>query len=152
MVLVSAPGKVHLIGEHAVVYGHPAILAAIDKRIYVNAEKYSKVSLKDSRFNSSKEWELEDIRKTTARAKELWQECDSKKDFSMLLAWSKQNHYENYWKALIGTVLERTEASSGISLDIIKFEIPPGSGLGSSSAAAAAIAKAASEVYGKKLS
>jgi mevalonate kinase len=35
MITVSAPGKIHLLGEHAVVYGKPAILAAIDKRIYV---------------------------------------------------------------------------------------------------------------------
>jgi len=34
-VTVSAPGKIHLMGEHAVVHGAPALLAAIDKRIYV---------------------------------------------------------------------------------------------------------------------
>ncbi len=32
---VSAPGKIHLLGEHAVVYGKPALLAAINKRISV---------------------------------------------------------------------------------------------------------------------
>jgi mevalonate kinase len=36
MVIVSAPGKIHLMGEHAVVYGHPAMLAAINKRTTVS--------------------------------------------------------------------------------------------------------------------
>jgi len=32
-IIVSAPGKIHLSGEHSVVYGKPALLAAIDKRV-----------------------------------------------------------------------------------------------------------------------
>ncbi|MBI3380202.1 mevalonate kinase [Candidatus Gottesmanbacteria bacterium] len=35
MIIVSAPSKIHLLGEHVVVYGRPALLAAIDKRLYV---------------------------------------------------------------------------------------------------------------------
>ena len=34
-IIVSAPGKIHLLGEHTVVYGKPALLAAIDKRCRV---------------------------------------------------------------------------------------------------------------------
>lgn len=33
MITISVPSKVHLLGEHSVVYGKPALLAAIDKRI-----------------------------------------------------------------------------------------------------------------------
>ena len=35
MVTVSAPGKIHLLGEHAVVYGKPALLIAINRRLTV---------------------------------------------------------------------------------------------------------------------
>src|SRR3989344_2991814 len=38
MITVSVPGKVHLMGEHAVVYGKPAILAAINMRMRVMVE------------------------------------------------------------------------------------------------------------------
>lgn len=35
MIKVSAPGKVHLLGEHTVVYGKPALLSAINLRVTV---------------------------------------------------------------------------------------------------------------------
>ncbi|OGH29795.1 MAG: mevalonate kinase [Candidatus Levybacteria bacterium RIFCSPLOWO2_01_FULL_37_26] len=36
--MVSAPGKLMLLGEHAVVYNHPCIVTAVDQRMYVNVE------------------------------------------------------------------------------------------------------------------
>lgn len=38
-VVVSAPGKLLLFGEHAVVYGYPSIVTAVDRRINVEAVK-----------------------------------------------------------------------------------------------------------------
>lgn len=39
MIKVSAPGKIHLLGEHSVVYGKPALLSAINLRVAVTIGK-----------------------------------------------------------------------------------------------------------------
>src|SRR3989344_3675176 len=56
-VKVSAPGKLMLLGEHAVVYGYPCIVTAVDKRLYVEVEiieagedKINAPQVKESRF------------------------------------------------------------------------------------------------------
>ena len=37
-VRVSAPGKLMLFGEHAVVYNHPCLVTAVDQRMRVEIE------------------------------------------------------------------------------------------------------------------
>ncbi len=56
-VKVSAPGKLMLLGDHAVVYGYPCLVTAVDKRLYVEADQISEredeiitPQVKESRF------------------------------------------------------------------------------------------------------
>jgi mevalonate kinase len=42
---VSVPGKIYLMGEHAVVYGKPALLSAINLRLSVSVEPASKLDI-----------------------------------------------------------------------------------------------------------
>lgn len=53
-VTVSAPGKIFLMGEHTVVYGKPALLTAINKRVFVTVKTSlnSKISSSDNKFIS----------------------------------------------------------------------------------------------------
>jgi len=44
-VVVSAPGKIHLMGEHAVVYGKPALIAAINKRLVATVSASEKFEI-----------------------------------------------------------------------------------------------------------
>ncbi|HID44060.1 MAG TPA: mevalonate kinase, partial [Archaeoglobaceae archaeon] len=46
--IASAPGKVILFGEHAVVYGRHAIVTAINRRCYADVKKSSKFSISSS--------------------------------------------------------------------------------------------------------
>ncbi len=49
--VATAPGKVTLFGEHAVVYGHPALVAAISRRVRVVVERLDEPKLVVSSSN-----------------------------------------------------------------------------------------------------
>lgn len=149
MIKASAPGKLYLVGEHAVVYNEPAIIAAIGKRIWVEAEKNDrKVVVKDRLFTLKAEWMADECIDVAVQAKTMWMQGFNSNDFSKLFRFIKDG--QNFKKAAIGMILHRLNIGTGVELNIYG-DIPNGAGLGSSSALAVALIKAISELYEKDL-
>ncbi len=144
----SAPAKVHLIGEHAVVYGEPAIFAAVGMRTFVTAKKSRNVKYLHSRWGHNDFWDLEDVLETTQKILDLWQKSEKQNNFSPLFENIKANSYENYKKSVAGIIIKNLDVE-GIEVKI-DSKIPPGAGLGSSASMAVAAVQAVAEEYGKK--
>ena len=107
-VLVSAPGKIHLLGEHTVVYGKPAILAAIDRRIYVKITNYKLTARNASHSDAGGQITNEGIKINTSENDRLVKEA-----------------IKIFKKAFSRDKLSPIEIT-------ITSQIPTGSGLGSS--------------------
>ncbi|MFN2434143.1 MAG: mevalonate kinase, partial [Nitrososphaeraceae archaeon] len=114
-VVSSAPAKVILFGEHFVVYSNPAIVAAINKRISVQAQvnDKSRINIKSGENSLS----------VPAMSKE---EIITSSDNSLLFL-------NPIFKCVKHVLSEKNLLNVGINLDI-DSQIPYGEGLGSSAA------------------
>jgi len=65
----SAPGKVYLFGEHAVVYGEPAIACAIDKRVFTSVELKDGDNIRVTALNKRLYCDNQEFRYVCAAAK-----------------------------------------------------------------------------------
>lgn len=126
MVTVSAPGKVILFGEHAVVYGKPSLAGAIDKRTYVTLEGRN-----DSNISISSNMEPYRI------------------SFSIDDLGSVEGF--PYVRKAIELAFEHIGKRSGLDIEI-SSETPPASGLGSSASVSIAIVLAIHETLGIEIS
>src|SRR3989338_5060587 len=122
MITVSAPGKVHLIGEHAVVYSKPAIIAAIGLRCMLRAEKSDKISVESKEPRLSGGFSLNNVSMFNDKISVLWHSCFEEKNFSPLFRDLKKDEL-NPFKAIIGKALEKLGIDVGISIKI-DSEIP----------------------------
>ncbi len=144
MVKISAPGKVHLIGEHAVVYGEPAIIAAIGKRVFVETEKRdSEIVIDDKALNRHQEFPVRKALDMAESLDKLWKQGSEKGDFREC----NSLFFSDYLLAVIGKSLQMLGLDKGVYLRL-ECDIPLGAGLGSSAAIAVAIPKAIAEVHG----
>lgn len=126
MVGVSAPGKVILFGEHAVVYGKPSLAGAIDKRTHVNLEARddSVISIESNAKPHSLSFSVDDVA--------------SVEGFP-------------YVRKAIELSFERIGKKSGLDIKI-SSDFAPASGLGSSASVSVATILAVHDALGSEIS
>ncbi len=145
-ITVSVPGKIHLMGEHAVVYGKPALIAAIDKRdtVPLSPREDKVVQIIGTNLQKVLLLTTGDILEKTYLAQKEWERFQKEKDVSILA--SITGYPMNYLVIAVGETLlyYGKPPINGFSLHI-SSDIPIGAGLGSSAAVAAAVASAISQ-------
>ena len=133
-VVASAPAKIILLGEHFVVYGEPAIVMAIDKRVYARVEKRN-----DNRLHvRSMDLNLEVFFENGSFRVEQGDLKEAKMKFEPI-------------KQAIEKVMEKHGQHVGLDIEI-NSTVPVGAGLGSSAAVIAATTAATGAILGVKLS
>jgi mevalonate kinase len=129
----SAPAKIILFGEHFVVYGSPAILAAINKRVSVDA--YTTIDEEDKII----------IRSDMGVAGRYSKDGE----FNALEGGMKSKAVlDPLYSAIKEVLLIRNEKRVGIEV-CISSKVPPGIGLGSSAASCVATVAAVASLFQK---
>ena len=127
---VSAPGKLMLFGEHAVVYDRPCLVTAVDHRIRVSVEPQSENMLQIDAPEVG-------VKGYSRRIDSLAKTSDMPKGVRFVET-SVKNFYEEF-----GVV-------SGLKVET-KSEFSSECGFGSSSAVTVGVLKSLSELFGMKM-
>lgn len=144
----SAPGKLHLIGEHVVVYGKPAIIAAVNKRCFIKISKRNdkKIEIISKNLEASKIVSLQEIFQKSTSSQKEWEDYIKTNNDKIL----KRITIEplDYATICIGEALKYLEIKREIGFTIeINSDIQIGSGMGSSGALSVAIAGSLSKFF-----
>lgn len=149
---VSAPGKLHLLGEHVVVYGKPAVIAAVSKRCFVEiaARRDKKVEIISHNLKTNKLFTEKEVVARTKDAQMKWESYV--KTNNMPLLRSITSDPLDFPVIIIGETLKYLRKSLPFGLKLsIKSDIPIGSGMGSSAALSVCIAGAMYLFFNKTL-
>jgi mevalonate kinase len=148
---ISAPGKIILLGEHAVVYARPAIIASVAKRCYVtiNERTDKTIEIISENLKTTANFTNAEIINKSKKASSDWQKFNKINDFKLLSSITEKPL--DYAAIIIGETLRHLnkEIPSGFTL-YINSEIPIGSGMGSSAALAVSICGAVIRFIGER--
>ena len=141
-VIASAPGKTILMGEHAAVYGRPALVAAVDRHLTAELSEISgsevRLALPEIEVSETLDWS--DIQAYCDAARRRWQAYDERpgpETFGRL----RGDDPAHLVKVALGEALAWTGDAGPPGVELkLRSEIPIGAGFGSSAAAAMAIA------------
>lgn len=139
MTLSSAPGKVYLFGEHAVVYGKPAVPCAIERRAYVRVEPRSDDRIRVTADDLTLDGFTVEYDGTTVGRPDV--------DVRPELVETAMGYVDTAIAQARDAV---DDADAGFDVDI-ESEIPLGAGLGSSAAVTVAAIDAATRAMGTPL-
>jgi len=145
-----APGKVILTGEHAVVYGRPALVAAVDclarAEVYPRPDPFARLRLDDFQFEAT--YSLEEVAERTIRANARHEAyLRGELPISRVLEGP-----QDLFLHLIGQLLQKSGMQLGEGFELrIRSDLPIGAGMGSSAATLAATAKAMGACLGLDL-
>ncbi|MAG57873.1 MAG: hypothetical protein CMJ83_16435 [Planctomycetes bacterium] len=142
--VVSAPGKVILMGEHAAVYGHPAVVAAIDLRLTVTAARRDddriSIALPELEHSGVVTWN--EIIAFTDQARARWERAFTSSEADT--NWTPEaGPPDRLVQLALGETLVRCPQTPQLGTGFkISSKLPLGSGFGSSAALAAGVANA----------
>ncbi len=150
---VSAPAKIHLLGEHAVVFNKPALMAAVDLRChaYLTPSNIEEIEITSKNISRTIRLTYAQLTSITDSAQSTWDLYFKTNDMSILKSMLPDEI--DYLAIVVGETLKFynvPHSVKGFSL-VIDSQVPIGGGLGSSAACAVSIVGAVSLFLDKPL-